>query len=107
MPVYIDEEGFSWLVRVKENATVQQYKYGIRIGPPDLSELPLSTDEIKLLQKELVKANLVNAELIHGSTGKLFEVVKTTLPHVKDTKAIVRLLKSIYQHDYYSSVEDL
>lgn len=103
---YTDTEGFTWAVMVPNDLNEDEYYMGIAIGPPDLHELGLSKKDTQALQRELVKAQLINAALIRGSTSKLYQVVQIALPHY-DPKRIVQGIKSIYQRDYYSLGEDL
>jgi hypothetical protein len=97
---YIDNNGFAWLKRVKDGAKPEQYYRGIFIGPPDLRELNLPEEDLKILQEALVDAWLVNAELLRGSANRLRAVVKHALPQ-QDTRALVRGIKSVMQREVY------
>lgn len=95
---YIDENGYTWLKRVKDNTKPEFYYRGITLGPPVL-DLPIKDEDAKKLQAALVDARLVSAELLRGSSGKLYEIVKRVLPQ-HNTKFIVRYIKSRYQAIY-------
>lgn len=97
---YIDAEGYAWLKRVRDTAKPNLYGRGVTIGPPDLAELGLPEDELKVLQEALVDAWLVNAPLIRGSAAHLYTVVQQALPR-RDTAHLVQHIKSIYQRAYY------
>lgn len=98
--VYKDSEGLTWLVRVNEGTPPELYSSGIRIGPPDLSSLKLNEKDSKKLQEALVKARLVNAELIKGNAEALLRAISSVMP-VRDAKAVREQIKSIYQQEYY------
>jgi hypothetical protein len=100
---YRDENGYAWIVRVSDDTQPKDYKSGIRVGPPDLESLDLPETKRKLLQQRLVDAGLVNAELIKGSAGKLYAIVKNTLPtaNASEVKNVVRAVKSVYQKEFY------
>jgi hypothetical protein len=76
------------------------------LGPPDLSALDLNVPDEKRLRQALVESGLVSAEMIRGSASKLYQVVQMTLPK-HNTKAVVRGIKSIYQHEFFSVVEEI
>lgn len=95
---YVDQEGFAWLKRVSDKAKPQYFARGITVGPPDLSELDLTEDELKALHEALVNSRLVNAMLVRGSRNHLFIIVKAALPR-RNTKAVIRQLLSIMQRD--------
>lgn len=102
---YTDGEGFAYLVRVPAGVPERDYKLGIRLGPPDLSGVGLPKEQEIRLRNALVEAQMVNAETIRGSASKLFQVVHNTFPK-SDARAIVRLIKSVYQHDYYAEIPE-
>lgn len=94
--VYIAADGFQWLVLVKQNTTPDRYRYGKRIGPPDLTRLPLKEEVIKDIQADLVHARIVNKQLLRGNTRLVHDIVARHVPG-KDVKTIVRWIKSLYQ----------
>lgn len=95
---YVDKHGYAWLKRVSDKTKPENYARGVTIGPPDLSELDLTEDELKVLQKALVDSRLVNLTLVRGSRNALYKVVKGAVPK-RDTKAIIRYILSIMQRD--------
>lgn len=101
---YKDYEGYAWLVNVDDTTMPEDYDKGIIVGPPPLLTcIDLDEDELKVLQEALVDAYLVNAAYINGSADKLYNVVKNALPN-KNTRQLVREIKSVYQLDYYNEV---
>ena len=103
--VYNDKQGYTYLMRVPDGTLERDYHLGIVLGPPDLSALNLKAPDEKRLRQALVESGLVSAEEIRGSASKLYQVVQITLPK-HDTKAVVRGIKAIYQHEFFAVAEE-
>jgi len=103
---YTDKQGYAYLVRVPDGTLERDYYQGIILGPPDLSVLALSSPDEKRLRHALVESGLVSAEMIRGSASKLYQVVQMTLPK-HNTKAVIRGIKAIYQHEFFVAVEEI
>lgn len=93
--VYIDADGYTWLVVVKKNTPPDRYRYGKRVGPPTL-RLPLEAEQIKAIQNDLVHARIVNKQTLRGNTRLVYEIVSRHVP-AKEVKRVVRYIKSLYQ----------
>ena len=96
---YNQEDGTLQIREVPDKANPDSYKYGIEIGPPDLSDLNLSARLIKQLSKELALAGFGNYK---DTTGRRDEVMSIILKVVgKRDKDLLKQILYIYQQSYF------
>ena len=76
---------------VPKGTDQEQYKYGIVIGPPDLSSLGHSPEITKKLNNGLVKSGIVCYEDTKGRRGTILDLIAKTTGK-KDKEALKQLL---------------
>jgi len=94
---YTDTNKLSWIVSVPATAPPETYKWGVPVGPPDLSPLGLSKEDRIKLQKGLVDLNLVIAPQLMGKRAEL----KILLKQLGLPDTLLRELISLYQRSFY------
>lgn len=92
------KDGLLGIREVPADASPEFYRYGIEIGPPDLSSLELSKDLIKELNNRLVKARIVCYEDTQGQRGAILDIVKRVTG--KKNKTLVKQVLALYQGTY-------
>lgn len=95
---YTDNEGLMWIVGVPPNAPEEIYKWGVPVGPPDLSSLGLTKTDRKKLQNALVDAGFVLAPHLVGKRKEL----KALLKKLELPDSLLREIISLYQRVYYT-----
>lgn len=103
--VYTDSEGFKRVVEVpNETWDESQFRYGLRVGPPDLTPLGLNKDVTRLLSNALCDATLVDLSTLNGRRNILYDVVKQVLqiPEL-EIRGVMQSIVGLYQRDAYST----
>lgn len=98
---YTDTKGFMWAVDVPEGTSPEQYKAGVRLGPPDLSRLNLGKDQWLALNTLLVEHGLYNAPQLMGKRLEL----KQILQKCGISTHLLNTLIGVYQEVYYGEME--
>jgi hypothetical protein len=96
---YSEENGDIQIREVPDKADPKSYKYGVVIGPPDLSDLSLSSKLIKQLSRELALAGFGNYKDTMSRRGELLDVVRKVTGN-KD-KTLLKQILYIYQKNYF------
>jgi hypothetical protein len=98
--VYTNPDGFCYLVEVPDGIIDERlYQYGIRIGPPDLSELNLVNDLECKLNNILCERQIYEYRSMNGRRGEVLQIIQETL-HLNDVvkaKALLLNIIGIYQ----------
>ena len=99
MPIvkYTDEEGRAWMVAVPDNTRPEQYPFGARLGPPDLSELGLDAAILKKLYSGLVERGIYDGQTIMNRRRDVREIL-TGLGLSIDLE---RWITSIFGREYF------
>jgi hypothetical protein len=92
---YVSEGGSTQIREVPVGATPQTYKYGVLVGPPDLSELPLTKMKIKELTEALAKAGIGDYNDTRSRRGEILDILNRITK--KKDKELLRLVLGIYQ----------
>ena len=96
---YVSENGLPQIREVPDGADPKTYKYGILIGPPDLSDLSLSNKQIRELTKELVKLDIGDYNDTRGRRNEILDALKRVVGR-KD-KELLRQVLTIYQRSIF------
>ena len=95
---YTNEGGSVQIREVPDDADPKTYKWGILIGPPDLSDLPLSVKKIKELVVFLVLADFGNYQDTQGRRDEILEIILKVTG--KKDKTLLKQILYIYQKEY-------
>lgn len=98
MRVYFEDNGVGQIREVPEDADPKTYKWGILVGPPDMSELALPARKIKELVKALALAGFGNYRDTQGRRSEMFGIISKVTE--KRDKTILRHILHIYQREY-------
>jgi len=93
------ENGSIQIKEVPDEASPEQYKYGILIGPPDLSGLSLTNRQIKQLSSELALKGFGDYSDTQGRRSELLDIIRTVLN--KRDKNLLKQILEIYQAEYF------
>lgn len=99
MRVHYKENGKTQIREVPVGANPDTYKWGILVGPPDLSELSLSTKKIKDLTEALALAWMGDYRDTQGRRHEMMEIIMRTTG--KRDKEVLRHILYIYQKNYF------
>jgi len=100
MRVQFSTDGGVMQIReVPEGADPKTYKYGVLIGPPDLSDLALPTKQIKELNKQLVAAGLGDYSDTRSRRHEMMEIISKVVG--RRDKELLRQILYIYQSSYF------
>jgi hypothetical protein len=97
MPIvqYTDTKGFKWAVDVPEDTPREQYKSGIRIGPPNLSRFNLTIDAYRTLNNVLVDRGFYNAPMLVGKRSELKQILQQCGIPIHLLNSIIGVYQSI------------
>src|SRR4030042_291373 len=98
MRVYYEDNGVAQIREVPEDADPKTYKWGILVGPPDMSELALPVRKIKELVKALAQAGFGNYKDTQGRRNEMFGIVSIVTG--KRDKTLLKHILYIYQKEY-------
>lgn len=97
---YTDKRGWKQLREVPNGLlTTDDYSKGILIGPPDLSSLPLSDKQQRLLNNLLFGAGMYEYPNIKSRRRELLDMIY----HIsggRDTELLKQII-ALYQHQFY------
>lgn len=94
---YTDAKGNAKVVEVPNDATPDMYKWGVVLGPPDLTPLGLPKEQLQQLYKLLVDNNLYNAPKLIGKRLLIRQILQQVGIPVEKLNTII----GIYQELYY------
>ncbi len=93
------DNGSIQIREVPDEASPEQYKYGIVIGPPDLSGLSLTNKQIKQLSSELALRGFGDYSDTQGRRSELLDVIRTVVG--RRDKIVLKHILEIYQAEYF------
>lgn len=76
---YETAEGFLYAVLVPEDAPEENIKYGVRVGPPDLSSLGLPQEVERKLNNELYYRQILTLRDARRKSGDVMAAWQATL----------------------------
>ena len=95
---YTDKQGLTWVTSVPAEATPDMYRWGVPVGPPDLSSLGLEKKEWVALQAALVDMDLIVAPQLMGKRAE----IKLILKKLGLPEYLLKEIISLYQQAYYA-----
>lgn len=94
---YTDDDGLAHVTLVPTGTHPEHFKWGVPVGPPDLSALGLEREKMIALQAALVDLDLLVAPQLMGQRPVLLDILnKLGLP-----REMVKDLIGLYQQAYY------
>lgn len=102
MPVvkYTDTKGYKWATDVPEGTPYKEHKFGIRLGPPDLSRLGLEDEQHRALHNALVDSDLYNAPMLIGKRALLKQIFRQN--HIPTH--LLNVMIGVFQEAYYGEM---
>ena len=99
MPIvqYTDEDGRTWAVACPETMRPEHYRFGARLGPPDLSELGIDAAVLNALYAKLVDHGIYDGQTIMNNRW----VVREILAELGLPQQLERWITAIYAREYF------
>lgn len=98
--VYTTDEGFKYLIEVPDGLkNPKMYRHGVRIGPPELTDLGLDEDTERILSNTLCDRQLYDYQSLNGRRGEVQTILQDVLKLGDRAQArdMLRSLIGIYQ----------
>lgn|SRR5512139_527125 len=100
MRVHYKESGMTQIREVPQNTSPEAYKWGILVGPPDLSNLSLSVKKVKELTEALAQAFIGDYADTQSRRGEILDIVAKVTG--RRDKALLKEILYIYQENFLS-----
>lgn len=94
---YTKDKGLIQIREVPDNAGESQYKWGVVVGPPDISELNLTKNKIKKLNNELALGWFGDYEDTKGRRSELMSIIQKVTGN--RNKYLLKQILVIYQNE--------
>lgn len=98
MRVQYKQDGKTQIREVPEGADESTYKWGIVVGPPDMSDLAAPVRKIKELNEALAQAQMGDYRDTQGRRNEMMEIIQRVFG--KRDKELLRQILYIYQKNY-------